>query len=84
MLKVGVNYLAEIKFPKIINEIELDINCNHLLNLNIHKRGLFSKRLTQDNLLSWSKESITKINQRVYSSDKFESLQLRDSTCINP
>jgi hypothetical protein len=31
-----------------------------MLNLNIHKRSLFSKRLTQDNLLSWSKESITK------------------------
>ncbi len=31
-----------------------------MLNLNIHKRGLFSKRLTQDNLLSWSKEHITK------------------------
>jgi hypothetical protein len=31
-----------------------------MLNVNIHKRGLFSKRLTQDNLLSWSKESITK------------------------
>jgi hypothetical protein len=31
-----------------------------MLNANIYKRGLFSKRLTQENLLSWSKESITK------------------------
>ena len=28
--------------------------------MNIHKRGLFSKRLTQDILLSWSKENLTK------------------------
>ena len=31
-----------------------------MLNFNIHKRGLFSKRLTQGHLLSWSKEGITK------------------------
>ncbi len=40
--------------------MESDILFNDMLNLNIHKRGLFSKRLTQDNLLSWSKEHITK------------------------
>jgi hypothetical protein len=31
-----------------------------MLNFNTHKRGLFGKRLTQDDLLSWSKEPITK------------------------
>lgn len=43
-----------------MNEIESAIFFNDKLNLNIHKRGLFSKRLTQDNLLSWSNESIKK------------------------
>ena len=31
-----------------------------MLNFNTHKRGLFGKRLTQDDLLSWSKEPIGK------------------------
>ncbi|CAF0929616.1 unnamed protein product [Rotaria sordida] len=43
-----------------MNEIESPILFNDMLSLNIHKRGLFSKRLTHDNLLSWSKESIKK------------------------
>jgi hypothetical protein len=33
---------------------------NDMLNLNIHKRGFFSKRSTQDSLLSWSKDTLTK------------------------
>ena len=41
-------------------EIESDILFNDMLNFNTHKRGLFGKRLTQDDLLSWSKEPITK------------------------
>jgi hypothetical protein len=44
-----------IKFPTIINEFESD-----MLNVNIHKRSLFSKHLREDNLLSWSKENLTK------------------------
>jgi len=51
---------SSTKFLSIINEIESDILLNDMFNINIHKRGLFSKRLTQDNLLSWSKESLTK------------------------
>lgn len=43
-----------------IVEIESDILFNDMLNFNTHKRGLFGKRLTQDDLLSWSKEPITK------------------------
>jgi len=31
-----------------------------MLNLHTHKRGLFSKRPNQDQLLTWSKESLTK------------------------
>ncbi|CAF3673591.1 unnamed protein product [Adineta steineri] len=52
--------LSSTKSPLTINEIESDILFNEMLNLNIHKRSFFSKRLTQDNLLSWSKETITK------------------------
>lgn len=33
---------------------------NEILNLNVPKRGLFSKRITQDHLLSWSKDTLTK------------------------
>jgi hypothetical protein len=40
--------------------MESDIFFNDMLNFNTHKRGLFGKRLTQDDLLSWSKEPITK------------------------
>jgi len=46
---------SSIKFPSIINEFESD-----MLNVNIHKRSLFSKNLREDNLLSWSKENLTK------------------------
>jgi hypothetical protein len=48
------------KAPAAIVEIESDILFNDMLNFNTHKRGLFGKRLTQDDLLSWSKEPITK------------------------
>ena len=44
----------------MINDMESDILFNDILNANIHKRSLFSKRLPQDNLLSWSKESLSK------------------------
>ena len=43
-----------------MSEIESDTFLNDILNLNIRKHGLFSKRLTQHDLLSWSKESIPK------------------------
>ncbi|CAF3338920.1 unnamed protein product [Rotaria sp. Silwood1] len=43
-----------------MNELESTILFNDMLNLNTHKRGLFSRRLTQDNLLSWTKESLKK------------------------
>ena len=43
-----------------IVELESDILFNEMLNFNTHKRGLFGKRLTQDDLLSWSKEPLTK------------------------
>jgi len=39
----------------ILVDIEPD-----MLNTNSHRRGLFSKRLTQDHLLTWSKEGIAK------------------------
>ncbi|CAF3677552.1 unnamed protein product [Rotaria socialis] len=48
------------KAPAAIVEVESDILFNDMLNFNTHKRGLFGKRLTQDDLLSWSKEPITK------------------------
>lgn len=41
-----------------MNEIDATILFHDILNLSKHKRGLFSKRLTNDNLLSWSKDSI--------------------------
>lgn len=43
-----------------IVELESDSLFNEMLNFNTHKRGLFGKRLTQDDLLSWSKEPLTK------------------------
>lgn len=46
--------------PAAIVEIESDILLHEMLNFNTHKRGLFGKRLTQDDLLSWSKEPLTK------------------------
>lgn len=49
-----------MKSSSMINDMESDILLNDILNANIHKRSLFSKRLPQDNLLSWSKESLSK------------------------
>ena len=40
--------------------MESDILFNDILNANIHKRSFFSKRLSQDNLLSWSKDGLNK------------------------
>lgn len=44
----------------MINEMESDILFHEILNANIHKRSFFSKRLSQDNLLSWSKDGLNK------------------------
>ena len=43
-----------------MTDVEADILFHDMLNVNIHKRTFFSKRPTQENLLSWSKDTLTK------------------------
>jgi hypothetical protein len=58
--QTSIHKQSSIKVSPLINDIGSDILFTDMFNINIHKRGLFSKRLTQDNFLSWSKESLTK------------------------
>ncbi|CAF3310396.1 unnamed protein product [Rotaria socialis] len=58
--KQRIPSVSSTKSSRTMNEIDSITPLHDMLNLNKHKRGLFSKRLTQNNLLSWSKESIKK------------------------
>ncbi|CAF1662296.1 unnamed protein product, partial [Adineta ricciae] len=58
--KQWVSSSLSTKSPLTITDIEADNLFHDMLNLNIHKRTFFGKRPTQENLLSWSKDTLTK------------------------